>query len=321
MITSEKICRIICPLIFLRKSSPAANHPGKEFCEKIDPRDSWQILEDLGEGSYSTVHKVRNKINGLTAAAKILKDNVVKHEDFLTEVLILSKCRHQNIINILEAFYFENHLWMVLEFNNSVSIEDVMLSLNRPLNHEQIACVCEALCKALHFLHTCRVIHRDVKGSNVLITATGGLKLCDFGSSAVCSIENPKQNAFKGTPHWMAPELVTCETEMFRTLYDYKVDVWSLGITLIECAEMAPPHSNMSSLRVRFRIQKASPPKLTGIWPEEMHKFLGRALVKDVDKRASCEELLREPFVNCVLDNEPVLELVEEYRSRTRLFA
>lgn len=114
----------------------------------------------------------------------------------------------------------------------------------------------------------------------------------------------------------MAPELVLCDT--FRdNPYDYKVDIWSLGITLIEFAQMEPPNSEMSPLRVLLKIQKSDPPKLDhpSKWSKEFNEFLSKSLVKDPQQRATTEMLLAMPFINRNLDSKPIKDLLLEYKA------
>lgn len=125
-----------------------------------------------------------------------------------------------------------------------------------------------------------------------------------------------KHDTFIGTPYWMAPEVVLCET--FRdNPYDFKVDIWSMGITLIEFAQMEPPNHEMSPLRVLLKIQKSDPPKLEqpSKYSKDFNDFLARSLIKDPSKRPTCEELLKHPFINCTLDAKPIRDLLLEYKA------
>ena len=139
-----------------------------------------------------------------------------------------------------------------------------------------------------------RVYSRDLKAGNVLLTTAGEVKLADFGVSAKNKEDNQKRDTFIGTPYWMAPEVVACET--FRDEpYDYRVDIWSLGVTLIEFAQMEPPFHEMTPMRVLLKIQKSDPPKLDhpNRWSREFNDFLKQCLVKDANRRPSAQELLK----------------------------
>lgn len=114
----------------------------------------------------------------------------------------------------------------------------------------------------------------------------------------------------------MAPELVLCET--FRdNPYDFKVDIWSLGITLIEFAQMEPPNSEMSPMRVLLKIQKSEPPKLDqpSRWSKEFNEFLAKVLIKDPNQRPDTDALLTLPFISRNLDPKPIRDLLLEYNA------
>lgn len=114
----------------------------------------------------------------------------------------------------------------------------------------------------------------------------------------------------------MAPEVVLCET--FRdNPYDFKVDIWSMGITLIEFAQMEPPNHEMSPMRVLLKIQKSDPPKLEqpSKWSKDFNDFIAKALIKDPQKRPTCEDLQKHPFINCTLDAKPIRDLLLEYKA------
>lgn len=138
----------------------------------------------------------------------------------------------------------------------------------------------------------------------------------DFGVSAKNKHTLQKHDTFIGTPYWMAPELVLCET--FRdNPYDYKVDIWSLGITLIEFAQMEPPNSEMSPMRVLLKIQKSEPPKLDqpSKWSKDFNEFLLKTLIKDPQQRPTTEALLALPFIHSHLDSKPIKDLLLEYKA------
>ena len=190
------------------------------------------------------------------------------------------------------------------------------MDLEKGLTESQMAYVTREMLEGLVHIHRASIIHRDLKAGNVLLTLDGGVKLADFGVSAKNKTENQKRDTFIGTPYWMAPEVVLCET--FRDQpYDFKVDIWSLGITLIEMAQMEPPYHEMSPMRVLLKIQKSEPPKLDkpSKWSREFVDFVRLCLIKDPNKRPRAEELLEHPFVREARDPKPILELLAEYKA------
>uniref|UniRef100_A0A6P7FAC9 Serine/threonine-protein kinase 10 n=1 Tax=Diabrotica virgifera virgifera TaxID=50390 RepID=A0A6P7FAC9_DIAVI len=284
---------------------------------ECDPEEFWDMIGELGDGAYGKVYKAQHKHTGQLAAAKMCRlDGEDDLSDFMIEIDILSEIKHTNIVELHEAFQKEQQLWLLIEYCDGGALDSIMTELEKPLNELQIAYVCQNMCKGLQFLHKSHVIHRDLKAGNVLLTMAGGVKLADFGVSAKNKNTLQKHDTFIGTPYWMAPEVVLCET--FRdNPYDYKVDIWSMGITLIEFAQMEPPNHEMSPMRVLLKIQKSDPPKLEqpSKWSKEFNDFLIKALIKDPQKRPGCEELLKHPFINCTLDSKPVRDLLLEYKA------
>ncbi|GFY62175.1 hypothetical protein TNIN_177161 [Trichonephila inaurata madagascariensis] len=282
-----------------------------------NPEDIWEIVGELGDGAFGKVYKAVNKENKELAAAKICElkgeDDL---DDFTVEIDILTECRHPNIVGLVEAFFHESKLWMMIEFCEGGAVDSIMIDLEKPLTEPQIRYICHEMCKGLDFLHSKKVIHRDLKAGNVLLTLEAGVKLADFGVSAKNKDTLQKRDSFIGTPYWMAPEVVMCET--FRdNLYDYKADIWSLGITLIEFAQMEPPNHELSPMRVLLKIQKSDPPTLDqpSKWSKEFSMFLGKCLVKDPQSRPSASELLRHPFIVNATERKPLFELIVEYKA------
>ncbi|XP_074694616.1 serine/threonine-protein kinase 10 isoform X2 [Strix aluco] len=197
------------------------------------------------------------------------------------------------------------------ELRNAPGIE-----LDRGLTEPQIQVICRQMLEALHYLHSKKIIHRDLKAGNVLLTQDGDIKLADFGVSAKNMKTLQKRDSFIGTPYWMAPEVVMCET-MKDTPYDYKADIWSLGITLIEMAQIEPPHHELNPMRVLLKIAKSDPPTLScpSKWSLEFRDFLKTALDKNPETRPSAAQLLEHPFVSKVTSNRALRELVAEAKA------
>uniref|UniRef100_T1PC73 Polo kinase kinase n=1 Tax=Musca domestica TaxID=7370 RepID=T1PC73_MUSDO len=290
---------------------------GNNIKMDTDPAEIWEIVGELGDGAFGKVYKAQHKDTKQFAAAKMcILEAVTDLSDHMVEIDILSEIRHPNIVELYEAFFVELKLWMLIEYCDGGALDSIMVELEKPLNEPQIAYVCKHMTEGLDFLHKNKVIHRDLKAGNVLLTMEGGVKLADFGVSAKNKHTLQKHDTFIGTPYWMAPELVLCET--FRdNPYDQKVDIWSLGITLIELAQMEPPNSEMSPMRVLLKIQKSDPPRLDqpSRWSKEFNDFLKNSLVKDPNQRPSTETLLQHAFINRDLDAKPIKDLLLEYRA------
>ncbi|KAM4595170.1 STE20-like kinase b [Fundulus diaphanus] len=282
-----------------------------------NPEEVWEIVGELGDGAFGKVFKAQNKQTGVLAAAKVIDTKTEEElEDYMVEIDILASCDHPNIVKLLDAFYYESKLWILIEFCAGGAVDAVMLELERPLTEPQIRVVCKQTLQALVYLHESKIIHRDLKAGNILLTLNGDVKLADFGVSAKNTKTLQRRDSFIGTPYWMAPEVVMCETSKDRP-YDYKADIWSLGVTLIELAQVEPPNHEMNPMRVLLKIAKAEPPTLMqpSRWSPEFSDFLKRCLDKNLDSRWTAAQLLQHSFVSTVTDSRPLRELIAEAKA------
>ncbi|XP_042657244.1 serine/threonine-protein kinase 10-like isoform X2 [Tyto alba] len=310
------------PMAFLRRLfgfSEKKKPPRR--CEHVkrdvDPEEAWLVLGELGDGAFGKVFKAQNKVTGALAAAKVIDTPGEEElEDYVVEIEILACCDHPNITKLLDALYWNGQLWILVEFCPGGAVDAAILELEKGLTEEQIRVACKQLLLALQYLHGCKIIHRDVKAGNVLLTLDGDVKLADFGVSAKNSSTVQRRVSFIGTPYWMAPEVVQCETSK-ESPYGYKADIWSLGITLIEMAEMEPPYHELNPFRVLLKIAKSQPPTLRypKRWSEDFKDFLRKSLEKSPEARWSASQLLQHPFVAGISDKRPLRELVAEARA------
>ncbi|BFY97881.1 hypothetical protein BsWGS_00921 [Bradybaena similaris] len=283
----------------------------------LDPLQNWEIVGEIGEGAFGAVYKARNKTTNEFAALKQVEIKSEEDlEDFAVEINILAECQHKNIVGLHEAFFFDSKLWMFIEFCGGGALDSIMVDLERPLSEPMIRYVAHEMCVALAFLHAHKVIHRDIKAGNVLLTLDGEVKLADFGVSAKNTKTQQKRDTFIGTPYWMAPEVILCET-LKDTPYDFKADIWSLGITLIEFAQIEPPNKDMHPMRVLIKIQKSDPPGFDkpSKWSKDFRNFVQKCLVKNPEQRASANDLLEHPFIKDYVDKKAILDLISEAKA------
>ncbi|XP_070595512.1 serine/threonine-protein kinase 10 [Erythrolamprus reginae] len=283
----------------------------------LDPNDVWEIVGELGDGAFGKVYKAINRETGAFAAAKVIETKSEDElEDYMVEIEILATCDHPHIVKLLGSFYYDSKLWIMIEFCPGGAVDAIMLELDRGLTESQIQVICRQMLEALNYLHGKKIIHRDLKAGNVLLTLDGDIKLADFGVSAKNMKTVQKRDSFIGTPYWMAPEVVMCET-MKDTPYDYKADIWSLGITLIEMAQIEPPHHELNPMRVLLKIAKSDPPTLNypSKWSRAFRDFLKTALDKNPETRPTATQLLEHPFVSKVTSNKALRELVAEAKA------
>jgi len=182
---------------------------------------------------------------------------------------------------------------------------------NVKMNEQQITLVIRETLKALAYIHSLHRIHRDIKSDNILLNSDGCVKLADFGYAAQLTQKQQKRNTVVGTPYWMAPELIRGHD------YGVKVDIWSLGIMLMEMAEGEPPYMEFPPLRALFLITtKGIPPlKEPHKWSADFNDFFNRCLEKEVEKRPTAEELMKHPFMKRAGDPRDISALLRQSRS------
>lgn len=220
------------------------------------------------------------------------------------EIDILSKCNYPYIVGYVECFKCPpkkrtetGEMWIVMEFCDGGSVGDLIEAAGGrgsfAMPEECIRAACAGIVLGLEYLHKKEICHRDIKCGNVLLTNDGDVKLADFGVSAELTNTINKRKTVVGSPFWIAPEVIK------EAHYDGRADVWSLGITAIEMAEGAPPHSNLNPLRAIFLIPSKPAPTLEDPdnWSPEMLDFIRCCCKKDPSERSDSALLTSHPFV------------------------
>ncbi|KAM9180299.1 nik-related protein kinase [Dugong dugon] len=310
-----------------------------------DPTGIFSLDKTIGLGTYGRIYLGLHEKTGSFTAVKVMNARKTalpeigrrvrvnkyqksvgwrysdEEEDLRTELNLLKKYSfHKNIVSFYGAFFKlsppgqRHQLWMVMELCAAGSVTDVVrMTRNQSLKEDWIAYICREILQGLAHLHAHRVIHRDIKGQNVLLTHNAEVKLVDFGVSAQVSRTNGRRNSFIGTPYWMAPEVINCDEDPRRS-YDYRSDVWSVGITAIEMAEGAPPLCNLQPLEALFVILRESAPtvKSSG-WSRKFHNFMEKCMIKNFLFRPTSANMLHHAFVEDIKNERHIVESLKKH--------
>ncbi|XP_047307846.1 serine/threonine-protein kinase dst2 [Impatiens glandulifera] len=280
---------------YVQRSSKVSSSSIPESVTREDPSIKYELLNELGKGSYGAVYKARDLHTSEMVAIKVisLTEGEEGYEEIRGEIEMLQQCCHPNVVRYLGSYQGEEYLWIVMEYCGGGSVADLMSVTDDPLEECQIAYICREALKGLSYLHSIFKVHRDIKGGNILLTEQGEVKLGDFGVAAQLTRTMSKRNTFIGTPHWMAPEVIQ------ENRYDVKVDVWALGVSAIEMAEGLPPRSTVHPMRVLFMISIEPAPMLSDKekWSLVFHDFIAKCLTKEPRLRPTATEMLKHKFI------------------------
>ncbi|QHS76014.1 putative serine/threonine protein kinase SKM1 [Saccharomyces paradoxus] len=286
----------------------------------VNPRPYFQLVEKAGQGASGAVYlskRIRlpqendsrflkshcHRIVGESVAIKQIRlSEQPKKQLIMNELLVMNDSRQENIVNFLEAYIIDDEeLWVIMEYMEGGCLTDILDAAagsntgnnSSPLNENQMAYIVKETCQGLKFLHNKKIIHRDIKSDNILLNSQGLVKITDFGFCVELTEKRSKRATMVGTPYWMAPEIVN------QKGYDEKVDVWSLGIMLIEMIEGEPPYLNEDPLKALYLIANNGSPKLRHpeLVSKETKQFLDACLRVNVESRASVRKLLTFEFL------------------------
>mmetsp|Transcript_24858 Transcript_24858/g.31637 ORF Transcript_24858/g.31637 Transcript_24858/m.31637 type:complete len:427 (-) Transcript_24858:87-1367(-) len=280
-----------------------------DLINTADPHDIYSDIIKIGEGAAGEVFVAKEKATGKKIAIKQMLLSAQNIKMLVTEICIMKESNHPSIVMYLDSYVVGDKIWLAMELMSGGCLTDVLNQFDTvKMTESQIAYACRQVLAGLSYIHSCHRLHRDIKSDNILIGEDGSIKIADFGYAAQLTKGKSKRSTIVGTPYWMAPELIRgCE-------YDDKVDIWSLGIMLMELAEGEPPYMDYPPLRALFLITTRGIPGLKEPeqWSKEMISFLDKCLIKEPQARPTANELLEHPFLQKACDPSEILAKVTE---------
>ncbi|KAI5812174.1 kinase-like domain-containing protein [Pyronema omphalodes] len=270
----------------------------KAEMEAVPDDVPYTVVDLVGKGSFGSVFKgIHNETKQVFAIKSLdLEQTDEDIGDIQKEINLLSQLTKGDAPNITAfhgSYVLGHKLWIIMDFCSGGSMRTLMKA--GPIEEKYIAIVIRETLMALVYLHAQGIIHRDIKAANILVNADGRVQLCDFGVSAQLANKANKRNTFVGTPQWMAPEALT------GGMYDFKIDIWSFGITIIELAKQNPPLYQYHPDRVIDMIPRIPPPRLEGgNWSDALRQFVALCLNEIPDQRPTAEELMKTKYVKSI---------------------
>ena len=279
----------------------------------VTPGDPRPLLQDwrwVGSGSTATVHSALCPALRRRVAVKQMSLKTHHRRRLLfNEVMTMREFRHPGIVSLLDCHLVADQLWVVMEFMEGGSLTDIVTTTR--MEESEAAAVCAQLLSALAFLHSLGVLHRDIKSDSILLSLDGAAKLSDFGFCAQVSSKLTRRQSLVGTPYWMAPEMIQ------RQPYGPQVDIWSLGILVIEMLQGEPPHFDDPPVEAMNKIREGPAPTLEpGCQASpQLMQFLAKMVKKDQQERETASLLLQDPFIKAAPGPEVLKHLMERRRT------
>ncbi len=266
------------------------------WTEGEDPEERYGLVLCLDKGASGDVWLARDKGNEEPVAIKIVpldEADPELMEELDTELQALERCASDFVIKYFGAFQKDQNIWIVLEYAETGSLQDLVQYCMRPLNEAEIKAIMASLFSGLAYLQSVGIVHRDIKAKNILVMDDGRIKLADFGVAGFLKDKNDRRKTAVGSPHFMAPEVIE------ERPYDCRADVWAAGITALELAELEPPHAEQGLHWLLINVPTLDAPTLSNPsdWSAPFKSFLSECLTKDISRRKSARELLLHPFL------------------------
>ncbi|XAR64021.1 Non-specific serine/threonine protein kinase [Bertholletia excelsa] len=272
-----------------RQAASTAFHKSKTLDNK------YMLGDEIGKGAYGRVYKGLDLENGDFVAIKQVSLENIAQEDLniiMQEIDLLKNLNHKNIVKYLGSLKTKTHLHIILEFVENGSLANI-IKPNKfgPFPESLVAVYIAQVLEGLVYLHEQGVIHRDIKGANILTTKEGLVKLADFGVATKLTEADVNTHSVVGTPYWMAPEVIEMSGVCAAS------DIWSVGCTVIELLTCVPPYYDLQPMPALFRIVQDDHPPIPDSLSPDITDFLRQCFKKDARQRPDAKTLLSHPWI------------------------
>lgn len=285
-----------------REDRPSREGSAQRAAQDVVGLKDYQLGDCLGKGAFGSVYRALNWGTGETVAIKQVKLENLGAADLKTimlEIDLLKSLRHENIVRYNGFVKSSDSLYIILEYCENGSLHTICKNFGK-FPENLVALYMSQVLNGLRYLHEQGVIHRDIKGANILTTKDGGVKLADFGVATKQS--GLDQASVVGTPYWMAPEVIELSGATTAS------DIWSVGCTVIELIEGKPPYHKLQPMQALFRIVNDEHPPIPGSASKYLAEFLMECFQKNPSLRIDAKRLLKHPWILSVkrtVPNEP----------------
>ncbi|XP_048592234.1 MAP3K epsilon protein kinase 1-like isoform X2 [Brassica napus] len=267
-----------------------------QFNKSKSPDNKYMLGDEIGKGAYARVYKGLDLKNGdFVAIKQVSLENVVQDDDLNTimqEIDLLKNLNHKNIVKYLGSWKTKTHLHIILEYVENGSLaNNVKPNKFGPFPESLVAVYIAQVLEGLVYLHEQGVIHRDIKGANILTTKEGLVKLADFGVATKLNESEFDTNSVVGSPYWMAPEVIELIGVCAAS------DIWSVGCTVIELLTCVPPYFDMQPSAALYRIVQDDSPPIPDSLSPDITDFLRQCFKKDSRQRPDAKTLLSHPWI------------------------
>ncbi|KAJ6929589.1 MAP3K epsilon protein kinase 1-like [Populus alba x Populus x berolinensis] len=272
-----------------RQSTSSHFHKSKTLDNK------YMLGDEIGKGAYGRVYKGLDLENGDFVAIKQVSLENIAQEDLniiMQEIDLLKNLNHKNIVKYLGSLKTKTHLHIILEYVENGSLANI-IKPNKfgPFPESLVVVYIAQVLEGLVYLHEQGVIHRDIKGANILTTKEGLVKLADFGVATKLTEADVNTHSVVGTPYWMAPEVIEMSGVCAAS------DIWSVGCTVIELLTCVPPYYDLQPMPALFRIVQDDRPPIPDSLSPDITDFLRQCFKKDATQRPDAKTLLSHPWI------------------------